>query len=136
VCKRHRSVMYAELLDMDIDSLVVETVTRHMIHVPCDTARSIILRSFMIILLLKKMILLDRRMDDGRSITVHGKRINTRWVILYNRDLSVMHILSILISTCIRNLIGQPLLLKMMLKMHKMEYFLIIMKLLMRLNST
>ena len=41
-----------------------------------------------------------RRRDDGRSVTIRGKRMDNRWVIPYNRDLCVKYDAHINVERC------------------------------------
>jgi len=41
-----------------------------------------------------------RHRDDGQSVTIRGKRIYSRWIITYNRDLCVKYDAHINIEQC------------------------------------
>ena len=127
-------IICAELPDEDTDLLTFETVTRHMIHglcgtdisyTPCmdgDTCTKHYLKSFCGKTIIEENGFVKyRRWDNGRSVTIRGKRTDNRWVIPYNRDLCVnmMHILmlssvhkrrslSTFTNTCIRELTELP----------------------------
>jgi len=106
-------LIYAKLPDIDSDSPAFETITKHMIHgscgteiphAPCTDGGSCTKhypKSFCDDTTIEENGFVRYRCrNDGRSVTIHGKNIDNRWVVLYNRDLYVKYDAHINVECC------------------------------------
>ena len=106
-------VICAELPDIDTDPLAFETITRHIIQGPCGndipyascmdggTCTKHYPKVFSDNTIVEENgFVRNRRRNNGRSITIHGKSIDNRWVVPYNRDLCVKYDAHINVERC------------------------------------
>jgi len=107
------SFICAELPEQDIDPLAYDTVTRHMIHGPCgpnflkdpcmegsDCSKHYPKPFCDETRIEENGFVKYRRRDDGRRITINGKKLDNRWVVSYNHDLCVKYDAHINVERC------------------------------------